>query len=145
MLEESAAPRAFQWKWVWITLGMFIVLYIIPIIAASALRGEVGNKLIGGWSFGGILVITAITGYLSRGVTIWEPAVAGGLLTILWYLGFQLVATMSGIQLRLDLGQLLLIMVAVFGLSLVGAGLGEGIQNAARKLRPSDASSTRTD
>ncbi len=138
MSDESAAPRGLQWKWVWITLGMFIVMYIIPIIAASAIRGEVGNKLIGGWSFGGILVITAITGYLSRGVTIWEPAVAGGMLTILWYFGFQLVAAMRGIPLRLDLGQVLLIMVAIFGLSLVGAGLGEGIQNAAKKFGKSD-------
>jgi len=138
MPEESAPSRGLQWKWVWITLGMFIVLYIVPIIAASVIRGEIGSKLIGGWSFGGILVITAITGYLSRGVTIWEPAVAGGMLTILWYFGFQLVATMRGIPLRLDLGQVLLIMIAVFGLSLVGAGLGEGIQNAAKKFKEPD-------
>ena len=138
MPDESTSSGGFQWKWVWITLGMFIVFYILPILGATIIRGEAGSKLIGGWSFAGILVITAITGYLSRGVTIWEPAVAGGMLTILWYLGFQLVAAMKGIPLRLDLGQLLLIMIAIFGLSLVGAGLGEGIQNAARKIKGSE-------
>ena len=138
MPDESTSSGGLQWKWVWITLGMFIVFYIVPILGAAIIRGELGGKLIGGWSFGGILVITAITGYLSRGVTIWEPAVAGGMLTILWYLGFQLVATMKGIPIKLDLGQVLLIMIAIFGLSLVGAGLGEGIQNAARKIKGSD-------
>jgi hypothetical protein len=138
MQEESSSSGGLQWKWVWITLGMFIVFYIVPILGAAIIRGEVGSKLIGGWSFGGILVITAIAGYLSRGVTIWEPAVAGGMLTILWYLGFQLVATMREIPIKLDLGQVLLIMIAVFGLSLVGAGLGEGIQNAAKKFRESE-------
>jgi hypothetical protein len=138
MQEESSSSGGLQWKWVWITLSMFIVFYIVPILGAAIIRGEVGSKLIGGWSFGGILVITAIAGYLSRGVTIWEPAVAGGMLTILWYLGFQLVATMREIPIKLDLGQVLLIMIAVFGLSLVGAGLGEGIQNAAKKFRESE-------
>jgi hypothetical protein len=116
---------------------MFVVLYLLPIIAASAIRGEIGTKLVGGWSFGGILIITAITGYLSRGVTIWEPAVAGGMLTLLWYFGFHIAMMMKGIPLRFDPGQLLLIMIAVFGLSLVGAGLGEGIQNAVKKIKES--------
>lgn len=138
MPDESTSSGGLQWKWVWITLGMFIVFYILPILGAAIIRGEAGSRLIGGWSFGGILVITAITGYLSRGVTIWEPAVAGGMLTILWYLGFQLVATMKGIPIKLDLGQVLLIMIAIFGLSLVGAGLGEGIQNAAKKIKEPD-------
>jgi hypothetical protein len=29
-------------------------------------------------------------------------------------------------------------MIAIFGLSLVGAGLGEGIQNAAKKIKESE-------
>ncbi|MEX1138118.1 MAG: hypothetical protein WEB33_04055 [Bacteroidota bacterium] len=145
MPEESSTARGLQWKWVWITLGMFVVLYLLPIIAASAIRGEMGTKLVGGWSFGGILIITAITGYLSRGITIWEPAVAGGMLTLLWYFGFQVAMTMKGIPLRFDPGQLLLIMIAVFGLSLVGAGLGEGIQNAAKKFKGSNAPSPTPD
>lgn len=135
MPDASSPSRAFQWKWVWITLGMFIILYLFPLIVASAIRGETGAKLIGGWSFGGILIITATAGYLSRGVTIWEPAVAGGLLTVFWYFGYQVAASFKGVPMALDPGQLLLIMIAVFGLSLVGAGLGEGIQNAAKKLR----------
>lgn len=138
MPDEFTSSGGFQWKWVWITLGMFIVFYIVPILGAAIIRGEAGSKLIGGWSFGGILVITAITGYLSRGVTIWEPAVAGGLLTVLWYFGYQVAASLKGVPLVLDPGQLLLIMIAVFGLSLVGAGLGEGIQNAAKKLQEPD-------
>jgi len=129
MTAPPKVPRL-QWKWVWITLGMFVVLYFIPIITASTMRGEFANKIIGGWTFGGVLVITALAGYLSKGVTIWEPAVAGGLLTILWYIVLQVMTAV-----RLDIIQLVVVLVAIFGLSLVGAGLGEGIQNAARKFK----------
>ena len=129
MTAPPKVPRL-QWKWVWITLGMFVGLYFIPIIAASTMRGEFANKIIGGWTFGGVLVITALAGYLSKGVTIWEPAVAGGLLTILWYIVLQVMTAV-----RLDIIQLVVVLVAIFGLSLVGAGLGEGIQNAARKFK----------
>jgi hypothetical protein len=133
MPDTTAEPGSFQWKWVWITLGMFAVLYFLPIVGASILRGEFGTKIIGGWSFGGILFIAALSGYLSRGVTIWEPAVAGGLLTVLWYGTFHLLAEMKGMPLGLDASRIVLITVAVFGLSLVGAGLGEGIQNAVKR------------
>lgn len=122
--------RGMQWRWVWITLGMFVLLYFFPIIAASNMRGEFSTKVIGGWSFGGVLVITALAGYLSKGVTIWEPAVAGGLLTVLWYIGLRFFTAV-----KLDVIQLAVVLVAIFGLSLLGAGLGEGIQNAAKKLK----------
>lgn len=135
MEAPSGESASFQWKWVWITLGLFVVFYFIPLMGASILRGELGAKIIGGWSFGGILVIAGATGYWSRGVTIWEPAVAGAFLTILWYGAYQIVASTKGTPVPLDLGQILLIMIAVFGLSLVGAGLGEGIQNAVKQKK----------
>jgi hypothetical protein len=131
-IETATAGEApgLQWKWVWITLAMFVVLYFLPILAASTVKGGIAAMIIGGWSFGGILVITALAGYLSKGVTIWEPALAGGLLTIMWYLGLQVVT-----PIKLDVIQLAVVLVAIFGLSLLGAGLGEGIQNAAKKLK----------
>ena len=132
MTEEEQSAKL-QWKWVWITLGMFILFYVLPLMAASAIRGTFGDKIIGGWSFGGILIISAVAGFLSKGVTIWEPAIAGGLLTFIWYGAFYVISATKGAPIRLELAPLLVIMTAIFGLSLLGAGLGEGIQNFSRR------------
>ena len=130
MTVDQKETRGLQWKWVWITLGMFAVLYLLPIVAASLMGGEIANTIVGGWTFGGVLVVAALAGYLSKGVTIWEPALAGGFLTILWYVGLRVITAIN-----LHVIQLVVILIAIFGLSLLGAGLGEGIQNAAKKLK----------
>jgi len=88
--------------------------------------------------FAGVVVVSGIAGYLSKEVTIWEPAVAGGFVTLLSYAGIEIINVLRGFPLRLELGQLVVLLVAVFGLSLLGAGLGEGINNAATKMRQAD-------
>lgn len=112
---------------------MFVLLYVLPLLGASSIRGSFGDKIIGGWTFGGIIVISALAGFLSKGVTIWEPAIAGGFLTVVWYAGFQIITATKGAPVKLEIAQLGVIMVAIFGLSLLGAGLGEGIQNLSKK------------
>ena len=133
MTDTPAQEKKFQWKWVWITLGMFAVFYLLPIFAASSFRLSFGDKIIGGWSFGGIIVIAAVSAMLSRGVTIWEPAIGGGLTAIAWYVVILISALTGGYSLRVEIGELLVATVAIFGLSLLGAGLGEGIQNVRKK------------
>lgn len=132
--------KKFQWKWVWITVGMFAVFYVLPILAISSFQLSFGDKIIGGWSFGGIVVISAISAMLSRGVTIWEPAVGGALVTVAWYVIFQLLTLTGGNPLKLEISRLVITMVAIFGLSLLGAGFGEGIQNLRRKDQESNSS-----
>ncbi|MEP0823150.1 MAG: hypothetical protein HRF44_09905 [Ignavibacterium sp.] len=138
MADTLPARVLFRWKWVWITLGMFAVLYVLPLAIASTVPGELGLKIIGGWMFAGVVVVSGIAGYLSKEVTIWEPAVAGGFVTLLSYAGIEIINVLRGFPLRLELGQLVVLLVAVFGLSLLGAGLGEGINNAATKMRQAD-------
>ena len=130
--------KKFQWKWVWITMGMFAVFYVLPIMAVSSFRLAFGDKIIGGWTFGGIVVIAAASAMLSKGVTIWEPAIGGGFMTIAWYIVFQLLSFTGGTPLRLEIGKLIVTLVAIFGLSLLGAGLGEGIQNVRKKQEEPD-------
>ncbi len=142
MPEGQEESQPLQWKWVWITLGMFVLLYVLPLLGASSVRGNFGDKIIGGWSFGGIIVISALAGFLSKGVTIWEPAIAGGLLTLVWYAGFQIISATKGAPVKLELAPLIVIMVAIFGLSLLGAGLGEGIQNLSKKKAEPEESGT---
>lgn len=133
MPDEQTESQRLQWKWVWITLGMYALFYVLPLIGAAGIRGTFGDKIVGGWSFGGIIIISAVAGFLSKGVTIWEPAIAGGLMTVLWYAAIQIISATSGMHARLELAPLMVIMIAIFGLSLLGAGLGEGIQNLSKK------------
>ncbi len=112
---------------------MFAVFYFLPLLAVSSFRVPFSDKIIGGWSFGGIFIIAAVSAMLSKGITIWEPAIGGAIMTIAWYLIFQLL-TVTGVHpFRLELSKLIVTMVAIFGLSLLGAGLGEGIQNVREK------------
>lgn len=133
MTDSQDQEKKFQWKWVWITVGMFAVFYVLPIMAVSSFRLTFGDKIIGGWTFGGILVIAAVSAMLSKGVTIWEPAVGGALMAIGWYVIFQLLTLTGENSPRLEAGKLLVTMATIFGLSLLGAGLGEGIQNVTKK------------
>lgn len=125
--------KKFQWKWVWITVGMFAVFYVLPVVVFSSFRLSFSDKIIGGWSFGGIVVIAAVSAMLSKGVTIWEPAIGGGLMALGWYGVINLITMSDGHPLRLEIGEAIVATVAVFGLSLLGAGLGEGIQNVWKK------------
>lgn len=134
-MDDLHEHHGLQWKWVWITLGMFLLLYVLPLLGATTLGGALGHKLIGGWSFGGVIVISAIAGMLSEGVTIWEPAIAGVLMTILWYGGFEILLATRGLPLKLDVTSLVIVLIAIFGLSLLGAGLGEGIQNLSHQRK----------
>lgn len=138
MPDRQENAKKFEWKWMWITLGMFVVFYMIPLLVASSVKGSFGNMILGGWMFGGIIVIAAVSAMFSKGVTILEPAVAGALLTFLWYIVYQILLVTNGLPMRLNLGRLLVVMVAIFGLSLLGAGLGEGIQNVREKSKQTD-------
>jgi hypothetical protein len=135
--EPKPAGR-FQWKWVWITVGMFALFYALPILAISSFRLSLGDEIIGGWSFGGIIVIAAVSAMLSKGATIWEPAVGGAVMTIAWYMIYQVLTVTGGNPFTLEVSKLVVTMVAIFGLSLLGAGLGEGIKNVRRKQQESD-------
>ena len=134
-MDQSPEHRGLQWKWVWISLGMFLVLYVLPMLGAAMTSSTIGHKLIGGWSFGGVLLIAGIAGMISEGTTIWEPAIAGALMTILLYGGIEIVGMTRGLPVRIEVSSLVIALVAIFGLSLLGAGLGEGIQNVSRQKK----------
>ena len=134
-MNESPERRGLQWKWVWISLGMFLVLYVLPMLGAAMTGSTIGHKLIGGWSFGGVILIAGIAGMISEGTTIWEPAIAGALMTLLLYAGIELVGMTRGLPVRIEVSSIVVALVAIFGLSLLGAGLGEGIQNVSRQKK----------
>ena len=133
MPETDQKGLKIQWKWVGITFLLYLWFYIFPILLAG---GVLTNKpisefavfFIGAWSFGGLIVIAALSGYLSKGVTLWEPAIGSTGLVILWFIVFQVFLRPKGIKVSDAVLPFLLITVMVFFISLLGAWLGERAQ-----------------
>ena len=80
MSEMQSTPKKFQWKWVGISLLMYIVFYFLPLtlVPGGMFSGTIVTKasatFIGVWSFAGMIIIPAVAGYMPKGVTIKEPA-----------------------------------------------------------------------
>jgi hypothetical protein len=132
MTESSIQSTKLQWKWVGITFAMYILLYLLPMFIVSIFfRDTIAVKLLGGWMFGGIIVVAAVAGYLSKGVTIWEPAIAGAGLVLGIFVCLivysRVVYSMSFNMMREILG-ILIPTIIVFLLSLMGAWFGERAQ-----------------
>jgi hypothetical protein len=129
MPESSAQSRNLQWKWVGITFIFYVLLYLLPLIVAAEVFP--GNHVIPGvWIFGGIIIVAALAGYVSKGVTIWEPAIAEvGLVVLLFaYLFFFVLPADVRGTLKSIAEVLIIPAVIVFLLSFVGAWLGERAQ-----------------
>ncbi len=134
MTELTKKPGKLEWNWVAITFGMYVVLYLLPILFGFGFfTGRSGGRgmdlFLGIWTFAGIIVIAAVCGYLSKGVTIWEPALAGlGLATIvLLFLAYKIVFASAAHRMPLFhlVVPALALLGTVFVLSLLGAWLGE--------------------
>ena len=142
MSELSSAPKEFQWKWVGISLLMYLVFYFLPLtlVPGGMLSGTVVTKasamFIGVWSFAGMIVISAVAGYLSKGVTIREPATAAVGLVILSLVAVQMKFN-AAIQVTTQgiLG-LIIALAVVAGLSLAGAWFGEILQKVLQSKEP---------
>ena len=143
MDEQSSGTKKLQWKWVGLTFLFYLVLYPLPFVAAHFLLAQRAEALfIGIWLFAGISIMGAIAGYLSEGVTLWEPAIAAA-----GFIGFffLVVAILAGIFGGGPAGgttwfqsvlQILVIVVAFFCFSLLGAWIGERAQKLRRIKSP---------
>ena len=142
MASVSGESQKLQWSWVGITFAMYVVFYLLPILVAGEVFGnfKIGMKeavFIGAWSFGGAIILSAISGFLSKGITILEPAIAGVGLVVLWFIAYRIfIARYSEASILLDVPYLISIMVAIFLLSLLGAWYGERAQKMWRSNPP---------
>ena len=109
---------------------MYVVFYVLPVYIALHLSHFLFVFI---WTFGGIIIIAAVAGYISKGVTIWEPVIAGV------GLAFAIILVMiiyvrehfnENLFTSRKFVELLVPLVVVFLLSLFGAWFGE----RARKL-----------
>jgi hypothetical protein len=116
-----------EWKWVGITLLMYMIFYLVPLFIVGEIPVSNASVVFAGvWLFAGIVVVAAVAGYLSEGVTIWEPVIAG---VVLYTLCFIVDATLPvRIALLQNLAPPAVTLAVVFILSLYGAKWGETAQ-----------------
>ena len=90
MIEPSTPSKKLQWKWVWIPVFMYVVFYFLPLalVPGGLLTNTIVTKasatFIGIWMFAGVFIIASVAGFISKGVTIKEPAIAAFCLVVLW-------------------------------------------------------------
>jgi lysylphosphatidylglycerol synthetase-like protein (DUF2156 family) len=136
MLELLKSSKKLQWKWVGITLLLYVVFYLSPLFVADyMLASRVADIFSSAWFFSGIIIIGAVAGYLSKSVTIWEPAIAGAGLIALCFIGFVILSPIRIPVLR-AIVPLIITMAIVFLLSLLGAWLGERAQKLWKTKSP---------
>ena len=129
-----------QWKWVGITFIFYVLFYLLPLIVFSELFPSLWI-IPGIWVFGGILVIAGLAGYISEGVTIWEPAIAAaGLIVLL--LGYTVLFVFpKAFQGAFFRGVVFIVLpaIVVFVMSMTGAWLGERAQRLWRNKSSDNA------
>ena len=141
MDEQVSSTQKIQWKWVGITLLFYIIFYPTPFFLAHyILASKIATLFTGIWLFAGISLIGIIVGYLSEGVTLWEPAIAAGLFIDLFFIVMVILTKIfGGGPVRQTFTQSLLqlfgITVFFFVFSLLGAWIGEGLQKLLKAKR----------
>jgi hypothetical protein len=124
-----------QWKWVGITLLLYVVFYLVPLLVVGDIPASKAAEVFAGlWLFAGMVIIAAVAGFLSEGVTIWEAAIAGIALYALCYVADAILSVR--IALLHGVAPPTATLAVVFMLSVYGAMLGEAAQSLWRKKSP---------
>ena len=146
MTEPTMPVRKLQWKWVGITIGFYVLFYVLPILIASGAfsrnaPGRLAYIFLAIWCFAGMIINAAVVGYLSEGVTIWEPVVGAAFLATLALAveAFRILGSPAGDRPSMFLhiiAPILFLIAISFILSLIGAWLGERAQKLWKKKPP---------
>lgn len=122
---------AFQWKWVGVSVAMYLVFYFLPLmlIPGGILSGADATSwsvyALGIWGTAGIFILSAIPAYYSRGVTVWEPVVSAVVLVLLVATASVLDYNTLVINASSHVTEFVIMLFVVFALSYVGAWWGE--------------------
>jgi hypothetical protein len=141
MSSEPPVGRRFQWKWVAITLLMYVLFYFLPLslVPGGVLSSDNVNSwsmiFIGIWSLAGILIVAAAAGFLSEGVTIRETLVASAGVTLLGLGALTMREHSSFLANTEDLIDMAYSLVPMFILSYLGARWGETMEELVIKSK----------
>ena len=123
-----------DWRWVGLSFCFFITFNLLPshIIYLLRIVSPASTTVYSIWIFGGIALIALAIGYSSKGVTIWEPAVASAVYAPILLSAIRTVWN-RGIQVWTPYW-----IIAIIAAAALSAWLGEFIQamkqrNEARK------------
>ena len=147
-MNEPSAGK-FHWKWVWLSLLMYIVFYSLPIaltpggVLNDSSITKTSSYFMTIWGIGGMILISAVAGFISKGGIIKEQTVAAIGLMILWFIVIP-PRFDSPFRFSTAIVLVMLIGIAIPLLALGGAWLGELIQRAGRKQKGQDSFATET-
>ena len=133
MSEPTTQSKKLQWKWIGISIVLYALFYLLPLMLAILWSNAIASI----WVFAGVIVVGAVAGYWSEGVTIWEPAIAGAGLMLLFLIAMVVFIPRQIDILNATIG-MTIVMAGVFLLSLLGAWLGERAQKL-WKSKPSES------
>jgi hypothetical protein len=129
-LEGAVVSGKFQWKWVLITLMMYVVLYLFPLYLfggafSAGFPAHAQRMFSGTWVFAGIIITAGFAGFMSKGITIWEPVIGSVGFILVLSVTNELAKVIHGGTFHLRVRDTLTTLVFFFLLSLLGAWLGE--------------------
>lgn len=138
MADSLLSFKKLEWKWVWITLGLYVVFYFLPIyLIGSVLRPYISellnNSLLAIWFLGGIFLVSAFASFKSKGVTVWEPVISSIGAVILMVLARSAERLVSGQVIAFQIYDNTLVLGIFFAFSLVGAVCGELLQQVVER------------
>jgi hypothetical protein len=133
MADSLLSFKKLDWKWVWITLGLYVAFYFLPIyLIGSVLRPHVSvlldNSLLAIWFLGGIFLVSAYASFKSKGVTVWEPVISSIGAVILMIVASSVERLLTGQVSSFQYYNYTLVLGIFFAFSLVGAVCGELLQ-----------------
>ena len=133
MADSLLSFKKLEWKWVWITLGLYLVFYFLPIyLIGSVLRPHISlllnNTLLAIWFLAGIFLVSGYASFKSKGVTVWEPVISSVGAVVLMIVARSIERLVTGQFLSFQFYDYTLVLGVFFAFSLVGAVCGELLQ-----------------
>ncbi len=140
--QPSREGGKFDWNWFAISFAMYLIFYIAPLSLSVGITDYTSwiHGFFSTWLFAGVILIATVSAYLSKGVTIWEPALAALGMMVVYTIGvYGVRIAMYGDRdylVRYSVMDAFWPVIVVFGLAVFGAWLGEKIQAAGPKRSP---------
>lgn len=118
--------NSFRWKWVAITLLMFVLFYYFPLsvmpggLLSNSIVTNTSIKLIGAWAFAGIFIIASVLGFIAKDFILKETTVSVLILCVL-FLGSAQIKNNSSVEyslaasVKIFIGIITLSIIAIIG------------------------------